>query len=188
MIQAIETRYKGYRFRSRLEARWAVFFDAIKVPFRYEVEGFVLQSGRCYLPDFWIGENLILEVKPGKSHWPCNGWLAEMDEACFEDVLAMMEVCNNKGINGYVLFGDPWPGSYFLWPTSSFGYEIGESVWGTGRKESRELWAISNDGATCLYSPPDAKPDDKYPLSQSSELTSAFTAARSARFEHGEKG
>ncbi len=31
-IKAIETRYKGYRFRSRLEARWAVFFDALSVP------------------------------------------------------------------------------------------------------------------------------------------------------------
>lgn len=25
-IQAIETTYNGYRFRSRLEARWAVFY------------------------------------------------------------------------------------------------------------------------------------------------------------------
>ena len=29
MIKAIETVYNGYRFRSRLEARWAVFFDAL---------------------------------------------------------------------------------------------------------------------------------------------------------------
>lgn len=27
-IKPIETRYKGCRFRSRPEARWAVFFDA----------------------------------------------------------------------------------------------------------------------------------------------------------------
>lgn len=27
--QVIETEYKGYRFRSRLEARWAVFFDTL---------------------------------------------------------------------------------------------------------------------------------------------------------------
>jgi hypothetical protein len=27
-VKAIETQYNGYRFRSRLEARWAVFFDA----------------------------------------------------------------------------------------------------------------------------------------------------------------
>lgn len=26
-IKAIDTIYKGYKFRSRLEARWAVFFD-----------------------------------------------------------------------------------------------------------------------------------------------------------------
>ena len=30
-IAAIETKYKGYRFRSRLEARWAVFFDALGI-------------------------------------------------------------------------------------------------------------------------------------------------------------
>lgn len=29
-IKAIDTYYKGYRFRSRLEARWAVFFDAAR--------------------------------------------------------------------------------------------------------------------------------------------------------------
>lgn len=28
-IKAIETEYDGHRFRSRLEARWAVFFNAI---------------------------------------------------------------------------------------------------------------------------------------------------------------
>ena len=28
-IKPIETKYNGYRFRSRLEARWAVFFDMI---------------------------------------------------------------------------------------------------------------------------------------------------------------
>lgn len=31
MIKPIKTQYKGYRFRSRLEARWAVFFDACGV-------------------------------------------------------------------------------------------------------------------------------------------------------------
>ncbi len=58
-LKAIETRYKGYRFRSRLEARWAVFFDELKATFDYEPEGFKLPSGATYLPDFrinvWIG-------------------------------------------------------------------------------------------------------------------------------------
>ena len=44
MIQAIETRYNGYRFRSRLEARWAVFFDEMGIEYEYEIEGFDLVS------------------------------------------------------------------------------------------------------------------------------------------------
>ena len=30
-MKPIETVYKGFKFRSRLEARWAVFFDACGV-------------------------------------------------------------------------------------------------------------------------------------------------------------
>lgn len=54
MIKAIETRYKGYRFRSRLEARWAVYFDALELEWEYEPEGFDLGNGEYYLPDFRI--------------------------------------------------------------------------------------------------------------------------------------
>lgn len=64
MIKAIETQYKGYRFRSRLEARWAVFFDALGLQWEYEPEGFNL-DGIYYLPDFWISTvNMWAEVKP----------------------------------------------------------------------------------------------------------------------------
>lgn len=64
-IKAIETHYNGYRFRSRLEARWAVFFDAAGIKYEYEPEGFTLQNGLCYLPDFYLPEeNVYVEVKP----------------------------------------------------------------------------------------------------------------------------
>lgn len=43
-IKAIETVYGGYRFRSRLEARWAVFFNTLGIPFEYEKEGFDLRN------------------------------------------------------------------------------------------------------------------------------------------------
>lgn len=66
-MEAIETIYKGYRFRSRLEARWAVFFDAIGISWEYEKEGFVLDDGTKYLPDFWLPDSQEwLEVKPKK--------------------------------------------------------------------------------------------------------------------------
>jgi len=62
-IKPIETTYRGYRFRSRLEARWAVFFDALGVQWEYEREGFNLPSGP-YLPDFWLPkQSLWLEIK-----------------------------------------------------------------------------------------------------------------------------
>ena len=53
-IKAIETEYNGYKFRSRLEARWAVFFDALGIKYEYEPEGFKLPSGQEYLPDFKV--------------------------------------------------------------------------------------------------------------------------------------
>lgn len=53
-IKPIETIYRGYRFRSRLEARWAVFFDSLGVKYEYEPEGFKLPDGSMYLPDFRV--------------------------------------------------------------------------------------------------------------------------------------
>lgn len=65
-IRPITTRYKGYRFRSRLEARWAVFLDSLGVPWDYEVEGYVFPDGTRYLPDFWLPESgVFFEIKPG---------------------------------------------------------------------------------------------------------------------------
>jgi len=64
MLKAIETVYNGYRFRSRLEARWAVFFDTLGISYEYEKEGYDL-DGTWYLPDFWLPiENIWVEVKP----------------------------------------------------------------------------------------------------------------------------
>jgi hypothetical protein len=42
-MRPIETKYKGCRFRSRLEARWAVFFDALGIRWWYEPEGFMMR-------------------------------------------------------------------------------------------------------------------------------------------------
>lgn len=77
-IKAIPTRYAGCRFRSRLEARWAVLFDTLNWPWEYETQGFVLPGGN-YLPDFRVlrpgGEPVWFEVKPSSDtrddpRWP----------------------------------------------------------------------------------------------------------------------
>lgn len=70
-MKAIETQYNGYKFRSRLEARWAVFFDAIGMRYEYEPEGFEVDIGDKkirYLPDFYLPElDVYAEVKPSKT-------------------------------------------------------------------------------------------------------------------------
>lgn len=69
-IKAIETKYAGCRFRSRLEARWAVFFDELGLQWEFEPEGFELGNGLKYLPDFLVRfqsgdrDGFYFEIKP----------------------------------------------------------------------------------------------------------------------------
>jgi hypothetical protein len=64
-MKSIETFYKNNFFRSRLEARWAYFFEHMQIKYEYEQEGFVLDDGSWYLPDFWLPESkMYFEVKP----------------------------------------------------------------------------------------------------------------------------
>jgi hypothetical protein len=108
-MQAIQTKYKGYFFRSRLEARWAVFFDALGYKWEYEPEGYRLSGGQLYLPDFRItspqGMIQWYEVKPGGTVF---------DEKFFHFKKEIQEEEKRNGFNGatgYVhacmLSGDP---------------------------------------------------------------------------------
>jgi hypothetical protein len=64
MIKAIQTEYNGIKFRSRLEAKWAVFFDTAKIRYEYEPEGYETEEGGKYLPDFYLPDfDLYVEVK-----------------------------------------------------------------------------------------------------------------------------
>lgn len=94
-IKAIETSYKGYRFRSRLEARWAVFFDHIGLRWEYEPEGFELGGGVRYLPDFKLtdGSTTWIEVKGGD---PTDSEIAKMSKLCEAD-----------GSYGLIVSGEP---------------------------------------------------------------------------------
>lgn len=76
VTNAIPTRYAGCHFRSRLEARWAVFFDTMGIAWDYEPQGFEVgwphgPFRRNYLPDFYlpfIGRSgLWVEVKASEA-------------------------------------------------------------------------------------------------------------------------
>ena len=95
-IKAIETHYNGYRFRSRVEARWAIFFDEVGIEYQYESEGFDMDGIR-YLPDFYIPSlNRWFEIK-GK---PLS---VEEIKKCEEFCLRM----DNENIKYSILIGVP---------------------------------------------------------------------------------
>ncbi len=93
MIKAIETRYKGYRFRSRLEARWAVFFDKMGWNWKYEHQGYEIgwEDTIPWLPDFEIEipfsddmkddivQSFYVEVKGDPNFFSDGEWLDRFD-------------------------------------------------------------------------------------------------------------
>ncbi len=93
-IKAIETKYKGYRFRSRLEARWAVFFDSLNIKWEYEKEGYHFDDGTNYLCDFWLSTvKMWAEVKG--------------EEFTIEEIQKAQNLANESGFPVLMLVGVP---------------------------------------------------------------------------------
>lgn len=72
-IQPKPTKYRGIQFRSRLEARWAVFLDNASNVMKWQYEPLTVnfREGYTYTPDFHVeyyyNQNrcrLFIEVKP----------------------------------------------------------------------------------------------------------------------------
>lgn len=77
-IAAIPTEYRGRMYRSRLEARWAAFFDRLGLA--YEYEPFDLGA---WSPDFLLTDiDALVEVKP-LTEFDADVW-AKMVRACKE--------------------------------------------------------------------------------------------------------
>ena len=100
-MKALETTWCGVRFRSRLEARWAVFFDALHIKWEYEPQGYQLSDGSFYLPDFFLP----------KFHWPL-GIYAEVKP--FEGAFGKDELFAQGGKGILLLDGSPCLRDYLL--------------------------------------------------------------------------
>lgn len=62
-MKPIKTEYNETVFRSKMEAKWAEWFDQNEIKWFYEAQGFDI-NGVWYLPDFYLPEiNTIVEVK-----------------------------------------------------------------------------------------------------------------------------
>lgn len=183
----IETRYKGYRFRSRLEARWAVFLDFLKIRWEYEAEGFELPSGP-YLPDFWLPDlECWLEVKPQIHTGPELNYPERVKAAwkCWE-------LCRHTGDEVYLWEGLP----------SSHPFSDDESYIGLARlfepsyppmEKLNRADIDSFESDICLLAACDRCDWAGFSLCSihmegigTHRLEKAFKAAKSARFEFGE--
>lgn len=100
---AIPTEYKGYKFRSRTEARWAVFFDTLGIRWDYEFQGFSLGAKHIrYLPDFYMPDwNKYVEIKP-------------LDTIKREEVEKAALLVQYEGKPVVMLLGQPWPEAYVI--------------------------------------------------------------------------
>lgn len=204
-VTAIETSYKGYRFRSRLEARWAVFLDHLKLEWKYEPQGYMVE-GQPYLPDFWVDGLGWVEVK-GEID---RAGLLKLGLAARPDGLPMSpDGVQPKEIGSRM--GPGWSWLDVARPTIPRLVLLGD-IPDPNHGHTHVQFALSN-GRHVVFRPffftpagPLVRPygewsaigADPWPgmphgvstgsLTLERSVSEAYRAARSARFEHGESG
>lgn len=179
-IKPIETKYAGCRFRSRTEARWCVFWDHLGIRWEYEPQGYVI-DGRPYLPDFWLPElQTWAEVKG-----------SDQDNFEGEHVDLCRGLADSEGHPVLLLIGTPEarmynrikPGQPPNSFTAAFFLDYGPQI-----EVADQYWfqLVDNrpsDGALIFTGD-----DRSIGKALGRGFLDAITAARSARFEHGETG
>ena len=186
-IKAIETRYNGHRFRSRLEAKWAVAFDALGIKYLYELEGFKMAGGLCYLPDFYLPDmDIYVELKPAR-------------DIAWSDFRKMAAFSGNGGFPLLLIIGYPGKHELHILDRASFydlssidGMIEGEKAGEQGSKDN--LWAsLDAEGRVGFMAGPEypckwrivrVEPPDW----AAGHLSAALAKGCTARFEHGECG
>jgi hypothetical protein len=210
-IRPIETSYKGYRFRSRLEARWAVFFDHAGIRWEYEPEGFPIREMNgertwSYLPDFHLTDlGTWVEVKgsldavdddylemiaqsidwygqiPDVADSACTPrgllWLGPIPEPA-HTVPVHLILQHSKG--GWCNLGHFHRATFTVVNSGGCGdSEYFDTSWGSGCPEIlRKAMTKYVYGSPYYFTNRPTDPD----------IIAAYRAARSARFEHGQKG
>jgi len=192
-LKPIETEYKGYRFRSRLEARWAVFFDALGIRWEYEPEGVNVRDGTFYLPDFYlIDMHCYFEVKRKGLRGTKEG----------KDAVAKISYgmdCDSWA--GIICFGDPMDDDLFIFCQESddggAGSYEGEVTIGRHPETKKPYLLAYEDGRERTFFdsfesiniiPMVTTEYGTYSYEDfvDSKVIRARRLARQARFEHGE--
>lgn len=165
-LKAIPTEYGGIRFRSRLEARWAVFFDALQVPWCYEAEGYKLPDGTMYLPDFYL------------PRWECTVEVKGVAEPGEIAKCAVLSECLRRRV--VLLEGFPALGSYHV---LSFHPNCRQSCnadrgcrFAHDRRDQGVFWLLGDECACILDKP--ITDHDRWPIEDDLVMVQAYEAAR----------
>ena len=211
-IKAIETFYKGYHFRSRLEARWAVFFETLGIPWKYEVEGYereVFYSSDApkivrYLPDFflparWGDGGVYVEVKGDKNALKKN-WHDHAEMHDYGGVLPNFSDSKGESGAGLLLLSDIPEASqakiyfhpiiqHYKGLVKSYAFFDGDSL--SVVKDSPLATILGVEPVYGLDHEEDNWDIDIRQVHTSRHypnVVAAYAAARAARFEHGQQG
>ena len=173
-IKAIDTDYNGHWFRSRLEARWAVFFDSLGVEWQYEPDGVVTSVG-AYLPDFYLPKlDIMVEVKPYELEGPDKRKYHDIAESIVRaGTLGFVRTtgmpCSDKRL--LLCAGRTYRGVYLC----------------SGLMTPLAFCFI--DDFTPDHTPSpfliQTRNEIAYQLCHTSDMENAYAAAKRARFEHG---
>lgn len=175
-IQAIQTYYDGIKFRSRAEARWAVFFNTLGIQYHYEPEGYSLPSGP-YLPDFFLpAHDCFVEIKgaePTPEEMKKAGELCAMTQKNVFTFFGPIEV-PNFGESAYADLAMKRDDGHFFtgWDT---GYHWCECPT-CGRLDIQFNGRADRIGCRC------EKPTGKALTQNAPRLRDAYNAARAERF------
>lgn len=207
MIKPIETVYNDYRFRSRLEARWAVFFDQIGVEYQYEPEGFKLSDGTYYLPDFYLPYfKCYVEIKPKglntyeEAKNKCITLFGDLKDQitmlCIGDPMDnnMRIFCNDSSDSGAGIMYDGWKaeflrGVHFIHNAT----DEDDGEWFQDKRSvSMCVYVVDEERVLCTSDwnnlPAFKFHYDHEIINYRDDLEGEMLVARQARFEHGECG
>lgn len=193
-LKAIQTEYKGYRFRSRLEARWAVFFDTLGVKWEYEPEGYDLGNGVYYLPDFLLHD---VTVNHGLFQRHCNIYVEVKGVMTDEDARKIIRFSdlgyedeNRDGVSktAVLVVGNIPEGESMrdlIWDMQELAYKGNPPYYNFETIDGDYFAAypgVDKHGTFTLFGD-----DSSYTWSMDEKATErAYRIARQARFEHGE--
>lgn len=189
-LKAIQTYYGGYKFRSRLEARWAVFFDACNLDWEYESEGFKLPDGVKYLPDF-----ILHNVHGRGRNQDGDLWVEVKGNITEEDIVKINEFFKAGRINKFensntpiIVLGNIPKGEDFC--------EIWSSIANAAAESNFNIFSFKYIDGDYFGAIPILRKDGKFAVcgDDGNYLTDvddgrtwqAYTKARQARFEFGE--